>query len=133
MNKRILICLLTFALLFTLAFSVSAVCMRAFPADAAPPFEDGNWNAEPDPGALTVDEEGAQKQPLVKSVLICAVIGLVIALIVTLSVKSSYKAVRRKRDAAQYLVDGSLRITGSSETFVRSETSERTIENKNQS
>lgn len=73
--------------------------------------------------------ESAQKS-LVKPILVCLVIGAVIALIVVLSVKSSYKPVHRKRDAAEYLVDGSLNVTASDDTFLRTERSERKIQTK---
>ena len=76
--------------------------------------------------------ESAQKS-LVKPILVCLVIGAVIALIVVLAVKSGYKPVHRRRDAAEYLVDGSLNVTASNESFVRSERNERTIENKSSS
>lgn len=143
MNKKILTCLLTLAMVAALAFSAGAVCARTFVADVASPvdetfvFDDAEdetvilyssaevpENTEP---ALAAETE---KSP-VKSVLVCIGIGLVIALVVTLSVKSSYKPVHRRRDAAEYLVDGSLQITASNESFVRSETTERTIEKQN--
>lgn len=73
--------------------------------------------------------EPAQKS-VIKPILICLVIGLVIALIVVLAVKSGYKPVHRKRDAAEYLVNGSLNITASNETFLRTERSERKIQTK---
>ena len=73
--------------------------------------------------------EPAQKS-LVKPIVICLVIGLVIALIVVLAVKSSYKPVHRKHDAAEYLVDGSLNVTASEETFTHSERTERKLQTK---
>ena len=84
------------------------------------------------PPAYTLPDVETDAQPasVVKPVLICLVIGAVIALIVVLSVKSSYKPVRRRRDAAEYLVDGSLNVTASDETLVRTERSERKIQTK---
>ncbi|MBR5620457.1 MAG: hypothetical protein IKW76_12035, partial [Clostridia bacterium] len=76
--------------------------------------------------------EPAQKS-IVKPIVICLAIGLVIALIVVLAVKSGYKPVHRRRDAAEYLVDGSLNVTASQETFIRSERSERRIEKQDSS
>lgn len=76
-----------------------------------------------------VEIESGQ-QSLVKPVVICLVIGAVIALVVVLAVKSSYKPVHRKRDAAEYLVDGSLNVTAADEKFTRSERSERKIQTK---
>lgn len=70
---------------------------------------------------------------IVKPIVICVVIGLVIALIVVLTVKSGYKPVHRKRDAAEYLVDGSLNVTASDEKFIRSERRERKIEKQDTS
>ncbi len=152
MNKKLLTCLLALTLICALAFSASA--------DVIPPeFDDSSYPSEGeyvieydeldddtesydtedetvllyDAAEVTANETEPEKS-VVKSLLICAVIGIVIALIATLSVKSGYKAVHRKRDAAQYLVDGSLRVTAANERFVRSEISERTIQqNQNQS
>lgn len=157
MNKRIIACLSALALVLALAFPAGAVCKYAFSADVMPPYEEQIpvYSTFPAPDAdpqsedatiqlygydtdvpgdtLPEGEDAPQKTSVVKSVAVCAVIGLVIALIVVLSVKSSYKPVRRSRDAAQYLVDGSLRVTASGETFVSSEITERTIENRNSS
>ena len=80
--------------------------------------------------AQTAENGGQTETSLVKPILICAVIGLVIALIVVLAVKSSYKPVHRKHDATEYLVDGSLNVTVSTEKLVRTDVSERTIETK---
>lgn len=149
MNKKLLSCLLAFTLCCVFAFSAAAVNVRTFVADVAPPFEENYdfdetvpegetfvlYGEADDPAqvpaqAPSSETDAPQEKSPVKAVLICCVIGLVIALIVVLSVKSSYKPVRRRSDAAEYLVDGSLQVTASNETFIRSDVSERTIENK---
>lgn len=151
MNKKFLSCLLAAVFLCTFAFSAGAVCTHRFAADVMPPagaeiitssaakpyvYEGESvilYNTDPaDALPESQTETQAQRSP-VKSVLICVGIGAVIALIVTLAVKSSYKPVHRKRDAAEYLVDGSLQLTASDETFVRSDITERTIETKTDS
>lgn len=154
MNKRLLTCILALALVCAFAFSASAVS-RYYAADAIAPFDPEIYTSSEftqpeipeDPSILiygydeTIPEftlpdvasEPEKAQLPVKGIVICVVIALVIALIVTLSVKSSYKPVRRRSDAAEYLVDGSLRVTASDESFVRSERRERTIENKSSS
>jgi hypothetical protein len=157
MNKKLLSCILALALIGTFAFSACAVCARSFALDAILPMDDDIFTSsvyeqdDPEPwqedepiilygydeeaeDVLSPDEDTpAEKPSMVKSVLICIVIGVVIALLVVLAVKSGYKPVHRRRDAAEYLVDGSLRITAANETFLRTERTERTIENKNTS
>ena len=154
MNKKLLSCLWAFVLICVFAFSAGAVCARPFAADVVMPF-DGEMLGDDEPETaipegetfvlygseeipseqtLPTDDGGEQANPsVIKPVLICAGLGLVIGLIVVLAVKSGYKPVRRRSDAAEYLVDGSLHVTVSEETFVRSETTERTIEKKNPS
>lgn len=151
MNKKLLSCLMALALIAVLAFSAFAVSPRANVADVLPPQEEvfsdvgGYGETLPEDETYVIERydltedlinaENEEAEPesasIVKPLLICIVIGLVIALIVVLSVKSGYKPVHRKRDAAQYLVDGSLRVTVSNETLVRTDVSERTIETKN--
>ena len=93
----------------------------------------GSAEVPPDHTLPDVDVEAVEAEngsSIVKPILICLVIGAVIALVVVLAVKSSYKPVHRKRDAAEYLVDGSLNVTAADEKFTRSERSERKIQTK---
>ena len=51
------------------------------------------------------------------------VAGLVVALIIITSIKSKYKPVKFKTNAADYLVDGSLQLTGAFDNFLYSNVS----------
>ena len=85
----------------------------------------------PDDELLIASEPAEEKTSVVKPVLICLGIGILIALLVVFSVRGSYKPVQKKRDAGEYLVDGSLHITASYEQLTRTETSERKLQNQN--
>ncbi len=74
----------------------------------------------------------AKKGSLIKGLLICLVIGLIVAAIVISSIKSKYKPVHKNRAAANYLVDNSVQLTNSYENFVRKETTQREINNNQQ-
>ncbi|MBQ7541137.1 MAG: hypothetical protein IJT44_02475 [Clostridia bacterium] len=103
------------------------------PADATDPTEEptvllyGVGEVEEPTMVAAPPSAPAQKTSVVKALVICLVIGAVIALIVVFAVKSSYKPVQKKANANEYLVDGSLNITASNEKFIRKETSERKI------
>ena len=71
----------------------------------------------------------AEKKSLAKPIVICLVIGAVIALISVLAVKGSYKPVRAKTNADDYLIRESLQVTEAHESFTRKETSERKLNN----
>lgn len=70
----------------------------------------------------------SSKQSIGKSVAVSLIVALVIALIITGSVKKSYKPVKFNRSAANYLVSGSLNVTGSYDNFLYSSVSQRRIE-----
>ena len=53
-----------------------------------------------------------------KRIVIAIIIGIVVSGIVTLSVKSSYKPVKLQSGAADYMVPGSLQMTGSYDRFM---------------
>ncbi len=58
-----------------------------------------------------------------KSLLIALVIGLVVAAIIVFSIAKSYKPVRFKANASDYLVNGSLQLTGMYDRFLYSNVS----------
>lgn len=60
---------------------------------------------------------------LIIGILVCLVIGIVIAGIVAISVKSKYKPVRMKAEANDYLVSGSFKLSGSYDRFIYSHVS----------
>ena len=53
-----------------------------------------------------------------KRIIMALLIGLAVSGIVTLSVKNQYKPVRKKTGAADYMVPGSLQVTGSYDRFM---------------
>ncbi len=59
---------------------------------------------------------------------IALLISVAIAAIVTAKIKSSYKPVRFNRNASNYLLDGSLRVTGQYDNFITSSVTSRVIE-----
>ena len=61
----------------------------------------------------------AKKFPI-KRLLIAFIIGIIVAFIVIKSVQGSYKPVRFKSNASDYLVQGSLQVTGGYENFLYS-------------
>lgn len=70
----------------------------------------------------------------IKTVLICIVAGLIISLIVTFGIKRSYtKAVHFNRDARNYLVPGSLNMTGSYDNFLYSNVTKVRIQSESSS
>lgn len=48
----------------------------------------------------------------------CIVIGIVVAFIVTLIMKSQLKSVRQQRTASNYVVEGSFCLTGQTDAFL---------------
>lgn len=70
---------------------------------------------------------------IVKGVLIALVISIIIAAIVVASVKKSYKPVRLNRSASNYLVNGSLQMTGSYDNFLYSNVIQTRIETSSSS
>lgn len=64
------------------------------------------------------DDSYTYKPNYVKGAVVSLLIGAVIALIVTLTVKSKYKPVQFNRSAANYLDNGSLKISQSYENFL---------------
>ena len=48
----------------------------------------------------------------------CLVAGIIVAFIVTLIMKGQLKSVRQQNTASNYVVDGSFRLTGRSDTFL---------------
>ncbi|MCR4563862.1 MAG: TPM domain-containing protein [Clostridiales bacterium] len=57
----------------------------------------------------------------IKTVVVCVIVSIVIALVIASMVKHSYtKAVKFSRDARNYLVQGSLNMTGSYDNFLYS-------------
>ena len=70
----------------------------------------------------------------IKTVLICIAAGLIISLIVTFGIKRSYtKAVHFNRDARNYLVPGSLNMTGSYDNFLYSNVTKVRIQSESSS
>ena len=51
-------------------------------------------------------------------ILICIIIGIVVAFIVTGIMKAQLKSVRRQRSAANYVVDGSFGLTNRMDIFL---------------
>lgn len=73
------------------------------------------------PEAFDAFTEACEKQyqfPLGQNLIICLVIGLVIALIVTGVMRSQLKTVRKQHTANQYTKPGSMRITHSTDLFL---------------
>ena len=68
-----------------------------------------------------------------QSIFTALIIGLIVALILTFSVKKGYKPVGFNRSAANYLVDGSLNIRGSYDNFLYSNVTSRKIESNSSS
>ena len=68
---------------------------------------------------------------LLKGILISLAAGLIIGGIVVLIIRGKYKPVQLQRTATDYLVDGSLQITGSYETFVRKNVDRTPIQQNN--
>ncbi|MBR1530556.1 MAG: TPM domain-containing protein [Eubacterium sp.] len=69
-------------------------------------------------GNLVVKFPNKAKTATFKSIAISFIIALIIAFIVIMSVKKSYKPVQFNRSAANYLVDGSLQVTQGYEHFL---------------
>ncbi|MBQ8981677.1 MAG: TPM domain-containing protein [Eubacterium sp.] len=69
-------------------------------------------------GNLVVKFSNKAKTATFKSIAISFIIALIIAFIVIMSVKKSYKPVQFNRSAANYLVDGSLQVTQGYEHFL---------------
>ena len=74
-----------------------------------------------------------QKQDVMKGLIISLIVGLVIAAIVVSMVKSSYKPVKFKANASDYLVSGSLNVTGAYDNFRTSSVSRVAIQSKSSS
>ena len=71
---------------------------------------------------------------ILKGVGISLIIGLIVAFIVVKKVKGDYeKAVRYKANASDYLVSGSLQLTGSYDNFMYSNVTSRKIEKESSS
>ncbi len=69
----------------------------------------------------------------VGSLIISFIVAVIIAAIIVGMVKSSYKPVRFKASAQDYLVDGSLNVTGSYENFLYSNVSKTEIQSSSSS
>lgn len=65
-----------------------------------------------------------------KGIAISLVISLIIAFVVVSKVKSNYKPVKFSKNAAYYLADGSLRVSGSYDNYITSSVSKVAIESK---
>ena len=87
--RKVLIVLLTIILCFAFTFTVSAAS--------------NNQN--------TQDTFG-------KTLIICAVIGIVIGLITVLVLKGQLKSVRMQNQANNYMIPGSMRLTHSADIFL---------------
>ena len=72
-----------------------------------------------------------KKSSPVKGIAISLVIGLIVAAIVIASIKSKYKPVHKNVAANEYLVNGSLQITGGYENFVKTDTTQRELSQNN--
>ena len=66
---------------------------------------------------LDVDNAPKSSKDIIKGVIISLVVGLVIAFVVRGMVKKKYKPVQFKANATDYLVQGSLQLTGSYDNF----------------
>lgn len=83
-----------------------------------------------------VDNLPAEKKTAgetVKGILIALVVSLIIAFVVISSIKKSYKPVRFNKNASNYLVPGSLQITGSYDNFLYSNVTQTKIESSSSS
>lgn len=58
-------------------------------------------------------------------ILICVLIGIVIAFVVTGIMKAQLKSVRKQRAASNYVVDGSFRLTNRTDIFLYRNVSRR--------
>ena len=76
------------------------------------------------------DEETEAKR---SAIIVSIVVALILAAIITLTVKSGYKPVRFKASAGDYLVDGSLNVTQSYEHFLYSNVSKTEIQSSSSS
>ena len=71
----------------------------------------------------------ADTKEILKRVIISLIIGLIIALVITKKIKADYtKAVRQKANATDYLVGGSLQVTGSYDNFLYTNVTKTRIE-----
>lgn len=71
---------------------------------------------------------------IIKSILVSLAIGLIAAFILTDKISKKYtKAVHKKADAGDYLVNGSLQLTGSYENFSHTNVSRTPIQNESSS
>ena len=98
------------------AFDVFANYVRDFVIQArdSEPFDINNKPADDVPKPKTTGEK-------IKDLFISLIVSLVISAIITLIVKKGYtNAVRFQKNANNYLVQGSLRITGSYDNFLYS-------------
>lgn len=66
---------------------------------------------------LDVEGSGQAKKSPVMGIIVSLIVGIVIALIVTGIIKKRYKPVSFKANASDYLVNGSLNVTGAHDNF----------------
>ena len=125
MKKRILAIFISAVLLMALIIPCYAGVVKSAKASSAA-VQVQQLAAEEEEevatAAATADDEGSAPKGdknLVKSILISLGIGIVIGIIVVFVIKGKYKPVKLQRDASNYLVNGSLQVTGSYENFVR--------------
>lgn len=100
--------------------STSGKCISKLDADA---FEDAlitklQTGAYYDAFSGFAEKCDAQMSVSVGAVLVCVLIGAVIALIVVLVMKSKMKTVRSQSGADNYVADGSLKLTNQSDIFL---------------
>lgn len=85
---------------------------------------------------VLASEESAQAEPfpVVKFIIIALVIGFIISFIINVVNRSKLRSVQKNNAAENYVVDGSLEITGSSEMFLYSKVvkTRRNTEQNNQ-
>lgn len=117
-----------------------------------PAMKKADWNSAFETYAETVDKFVTQAKTdkpydvgnlpkakktaseIIKGILISLVVGLAVAFIVMKSVKSGYtKAVHQKSNATDYLVNGSLQITGAYENFLYNNVTQTRIERESSS
>lgn len=97
-------------------FNMFADCIEEFVIEAkkGEAYDVENTFGDFDPYARTTGEK-------IKTVLIAVIVSFVIALVIASMIKHSYtKAVHFNRDARNYLVPGSLQMTGSYDNFLYS-------------
>ncbi len=81
-------------------------------------------------GEVFTEHDAKGSLPVVKYILISLLVGVLLALIITLCLRSKLKTVRSKSGASDYTVPGSMQITNSSDMYLYRTVSKIKIEHK---